>query len=75
MLLSEMPLAVDSVWECRLVPLTWVDGIEEVRLGADCLWTRAGEDERNCWAGFHIIDLADDQAALLETLLEFIRVP
>jgi hypothetical protein len=75
MLLSEMPLLADSVWECRLVPLTWVEGIEEVRLGADCLWTRAGEDERNCWAGFHIIDLADDQAALLETLLEFIRAP
>ncbi|MFZ6048026.1 PilZ domain-containing protein [Pseudomonas sp. CR3202] len=75
MLLGETPLVADSVLECRLVPLTWVEGIEEVRLGADCLWTRAGEDERNCWAGFHIIDLAEDQAATLATLLEFIRAP
>ncbi|MFC5697954.1 PilZ domain-containing protein [Pseudomonas sp. GCM10022186] len=75
MLLGETPLVADSVLECRLVPLTWVEGIEEVRLGADCLWTRSGEDERNCWAGFHIIDLAEDQAAILATLLEFIRAP
>lgn len=75
MLLSELQLAADSVWECRLVPLTWVEGVEEIRLGADCLWSRAGEDERNCWAGFHIIDLADDQAAMLEGLLELVRAP
>ncbi|WP_044872160.1 PilZ domain-containing protein [Pseudomonas sp. LFM046] len=75
MLLSELPLDADSVWECRLVPLTWVEGIEEIRLGADCLWTRQGEDERNCWAGFHIIDLAEDQEAALEELLSFIRTP
>ncbi|MDA8482050.1 PilZ domain-containing protein [Pseudomonas resinovorans] len=75
MLLSELPLAADSVWECRLVPLTWVEGLEEIRLGADCLWTRMAEDQRNCWAGFHIIDLADDQATVLEDLLQSIRTP
>ncbi|MCY1220857.1 hypothetical protein D9M68_362640 [compost metagenome] len=75
MLLSELPLAADSVWECRLVPLTWVEGLEEIRLGADCLWTRMGEDQRNCWAGFHIIDLAEDQAIILEDLLQSIRMP
>jgi hypothetical protein len=75
MLLSELPLATDSVWECRLVPLTWVEGLEEIRLGADCLWTRTGEDQRNCWAGFHIIDLADDQATVLEDLLQSIQTP
>jgi hypothetical protein len=55
--------------------LTWVEGLEEVRLGADCLWTRMGEDQHNCWAGFHIIDIAEDQAATLQDLLQFIRSP
>ncbi|NWL79242.1 pilus assembly protein PilZ [Pseudomonas taiwanensis] len=75
MLLSELSLVADSVWECRLVPLTWVEGLEEIRLGADCLWTRMGEDQHNCWAGFHIIDLAEDQAIVLEDLLQSIRTP
>ncbi|MDT4856689.1 PilZ domain protein [compost metagenome] len=75
MVLSELPLTADSVWECRLVPLNREDGLEEVRLGADCLWTRMAEDQRNCWAGFHIIDLAEDQAVALEHLLQLIRTP
>jgi hypothetical protein len=34
------------------------------------LWSRPGADGQHCWAGFHIIDLADDQAAALEVLLK-----
>lgn len=45
------------------------DAVQEVRLGADCLWSRPGADGRHCWAGFHIIDLAEDQAKALESLL------
>ncbi|MNU10727.1 hypothetical protein D3C72_2580480 [compost metagenome] len=52
-----------------------MEGLEDIRLGADCLWTRMGEDQRNCWAGFRIIDIADEQAAVLEDLLQFIRAP
>jgi len=37
---------------------------------ADCLWSRPGADQQHCWAGFHIIDLAEDQAAALEILLQ-----
>lgn len=69
MLFSEAPLATDSVWECRLVPAEPVDGISEVRLGADCLWSRPGADGQHAWAGFHIIDLAEDQARALEVVL------
>ncbi|MGH8355278.1 MAG: PilZ domain-containing protein [Pseudomonas sp.] len=72
MLLSDGPQTVDSVLECRLVPATPVDGIGEIRLGADCLWSRPGADGQRCWAGFHIIDLAEDQAAALETLLQYL---
>ncbi|WP_431483468.1 PilZ domain-containing protein [Pseudomonas solani] len=69
MLFSEKPLATDSVWECRLVPAAPVDGISEVRLGADCLWSRPGADGQHAWTGFHIIDLAEDQARALEVVL------
>jgi len=64
----EVPEA-DSVWDCRLVPAPPLDEIGEIHLGADCLWSRAGADGQLGWAGFHIIDIADDQAELIEQLL------
>lgn len=70
MLFSDTPLAADAVVECRIVSEQLIEGVGEVQLGADCLWSRPGADGQHCWAGFHIIDLADDQAAALEILLK-----
>jgi hypothetical protein len=72
MLFSETAVSADSVWDLRLVCAHPVDDIQEIHLGADCLWSRPGADGQHCWSGFHIIDLADDQAAALAILLEHI---
>lgn len=69
MLFSDTPLAADAVWQCRLVCQAGNERLDEVRLGADCLWSRPGADNQHCWAGFHIIDLAEDQARALASLL------
>jgi hypothetical protein len=69
MLFSDTLLTADELVECRLVTEQVIDGVCEVTFGADCLWSRPGADGQHCWAGFHIIDLAEDQAAALETLL------
>lgn len=68
MLVTEQLLSVDSVWECRLTAGS--GEVREVSFGADCLWARPGTDEHHGWAGFHIIDMAEDQAARLELLLQ-----
>ncbi|MFP6850605.1 MAG: PilZ domain-containing protein [Pseudomonas sp.] len=70
MLFSDTLLTADELVECRLVSEQMIDGICEITLGADCLWSRPGANEQHCWAGFHIIDLADDQAAALDILLK-----
>lgn len=69
MLFSDRPQTADAVLQCRLVCSNGTQEIAEVRLGADCLWSRPGADDQHCWAGFHIIDLAEDQAVALEKLL------
>ena len=69
MLFSDTPHTADAVLQCRLVCSAGAQDLPEVRLGADCLWSRPGADGQHCWAGFHIIDLADDQARALEILL------
>lgn len=68
MLFSDAPLTPDAVLQCRLTCSSNTE-LPEVRLGADCLWSRPAADGQHCWAGFHIIDLAEDQAAALEALL------
>ncbi|VXC22128.1 PilZ domain-containing protein [Pseudomonas sp. 8Z] len=69
MLLSDMPQVPETVLQCRLVCHERMQQIDEVQLGADCLWSRPGADDQRCWAGFHIIDLAEDQARALDSLL------
>lgn len=73
MLVSESPPEADSVWECRLVLDQPLGELEEIRLGADCLWCRPGEAGHSGWCGFQIIDLAADQAALLQRLLRHLQ--
>nr|WP_298135845.1 PilZ domain-containing protein [uncultured Pseudomonas sp.] len=70
MLFSSTPQQADTVIECRLVSEQVIEGVSEVKLGVDCLWSRPGADGQHCWAGFHIIDLAEDQAAALQVLLK-----
>jgi hypothetical protein len=69
MLFSDTPQTPDELVECRLVSEQLIEGIGEVRFGADCLWSRPGADGQHSWAGYHIIDLADDQAAALAVVL------
>ncbi|MEX6501666.1 PilZ domain-containing protein [Pseudomonas zhanjiangensis] len=70
MLFSDTPQRADTLVECRLVSEQVIKGVGEIRLAADCLWSRPAADDQHCWAGFHIIDLAQDQAEALELLLE-----
>ena len=70
MLFSDTPQAADELVECRLLSEQVIEGVGEISFVADCLWSRPGADGQHCWAGFHIIDLAQDQAAALELLLK-----
>lgn len=69
MLFSDTPQTPDALVECRLVSEQLIEGIGEIRFGADCLWSRPGADGQHSWAGYHIIDLAEDQAAALAVVL------
>lgn len=70
MLFSEQQIAVDSLWQIRLCLATPLNGIQELQLGADCLWSRPGADGSHAWAGFQIIDLSEAQEQLLREWLK-----
>jgi hypothetical protein len=68
MLFSEHPLQADQVVECSLNPSNG-SACRTIEFAADCLWSRPGADGQHCWAGYHIIDIAEDQAQALQQLL------
>lgn len=70
MLFSDKPHRADSLVECRLVSEEVIEGVGEIQLSVDCLWSRPGADGQHCWAGFHIIELEPDQSAALAVLLK-----
>lgn len=69
MLFSDHQQRADSVIECRLAPAASIAGSAAITFAADCLWSRPGADGQHGWAGFHIIDIADDQSIALQRLL------
>lgn len=69
MLFSDTPQTADELVACRLLSEQVIEGVGEISFVADCLWSRPGADGQHCWAGFHIIELTQDQAVALELLL------
>lgn len=70
MLFSETPQEQDKVIECVLRPAEPIAGLEQISFAADCLWSRPGADGQHSWAGYCIIDMADEHADKLQQLLE-----
>ncbi len=69
MLFSEQPQAIDTVIECRLLLQQPLEGIDEIHLAADCLWSRPGAEGQNSWAGYQILDISEAHSAALQKLM------
>lgn len=67
MLISNYPVREDNVYRLRLEFGSPVAGREHISVGAECLWLRETAGEQ-VWAGFSIIDIADDDRDLLTEL-------
>ncbi len=69
MLFSEKP-QTEGPYRCRISRLPPSVGVEELTLGAECLWSRGGADDRHHWSGFHFDALDEAQHLHLQALLE-----
>ncbi|CAE6943625.1 MULTISPECIES: PilZ domain-containing protein [Pseudomonas] len=70
MLFCNTEIAVDSIIAGRLKCAQTIEGLSDITFGAECLWSRPGADGQHGWAGFHIIDLAEEHEATLQALLK-----
>lgn len=70
MLISGSAVAVNHLYQFELRLAEPVEGRDKIKLGAECLWiNETGADERY-WAGFQIIDVAEQDLPVINHLVE-----
>ena len=71
MLLSQVALTPNRLFQLSLALPAPIDGIPVIEFGAECLWVQDNvETNGPCWAGFQIIDISDLGTMLIEHLIK-----
>lgn len=70
MLFAATPLAPHSVFQLSLRMPRPVHGIDTLYFGAECLWCSPADRPERYWAGFHLIDISQQEHEVLEYFVE-----
>ncbi|RYY74856.1 MAG: PilZ domain-containing protein [Gammaproteobacteria bacterium] len=70
MLVGDVPLEEDRLYELDMHILGENNSKQVVRIGVDCLWTRAADENGKHWTGFNIIDSTPQAAEVIQKLIE-----
>jgi len=71
MLVSPTALATDTLYQTILALPEELDGVRQIELGMDCLWTSpTNPDADMYWSGCHIIDISEEMMVHLLVLIE-----
>lgn len=68
MIIGGTTVKENCLYQMRFLLSEPVDGVSEIDVGAECLWIRETADDDRNWAGFHIIDLASANIAIITKL-------
>ena len=69
LLFCPIKIDVDSVWQIRVLAANDLRLRSLLTFGAECLWVRQADESKRYWAGFHIIDITDEDNEKLLSLL------
>ncbi len=69
MLMGEVLLESDHVYQLDLQLPTPLRGDKVIHLGVDCLWVRSSDESTTNWSGFHIIDLSEKAREQISDLM------
>lgn len=68
MLIGDGEIMEESLYQLTFELSTPVDGVSEIAVGAECLWTKETDTCDQNWAGFHIIDIAERDVEIIRKL-------
>lgn len=70
LLISNELIEEGSIYQLKFFPLPPIDGVSEIRVGAECLWIGETGTGDQLWAGFHIMDISDSGLNSVKDLIE-----
>lgn len=73
LLLGVDSVVVNNVYQMELVFDAAIDSKTRLSLGAQCLWNRQAGVGGQSWLGFHIIDLSEEDEALVEKMSDQVQ--
>ncbi len=70
MLVGDVPLEEDRLYELDMHIPDANNGKQVLRIGVDCLWTRAADQNGKHWTGFSIIDSTPQAVEEIHKLIQ-----
>ncbi len=70
MLVGDVPLEEDRLYELDMHIHGENNSKQIIRIGVDCLWTRAADENDKHWTGFNLIDSTPHAAEIIQALIE-----
>ena len=70
MVVGDVPLEEDRLYELDMHMLDENNLKQVIRIGVDCLWTRAADENGKHWTGFNIIDSNPRAAEVIQKLIQ-----
>jgi len=68
MLLSSSSIELDKLYRLELQFAVEINGHSKIQLGADSLWNNRSGDDKHYWTGFQIIDISEENLALIQQI-------
>lgn len=70
LLITSEPIEEGSIYQLKFFPKPPIDGVDEISVGAECLWIDETGSGEQIWAGFHIMDISDSGVGSIRDLTE-----
>lgn len=70
LMMAMQPIPLHRVFQVQIRLPEKILGSDVIEFGAESVWGDPPEQLGTCWAGLHIIDISDDNKALVENLVE-----
>ena len=69
LLIGTEEIKESGVYQLRFEFTNAINGVAQMNLGAECLWSNECDTGLMCWSGFHIIDLAEQDKEIISSLI------
>ncbi len=70
LLITSEKIEEGSIYQLKFFPLPPIDGVSEISVGAECLWTSETDSGEQVWCGFHIMDISESGLSAVKDLTE-----